>query len=463
MRWFWVILFLNAIILSAQQKCLVRENSNLKIDHTASRSEETLYIPTVVHVFHRGDASEISLQQIQSQIDVLNWDFNQLNKNRNQTPEIYKWRAGNSNLVFFLARRDPNGNCHSGVNYINSVLADHDFNDTRKLTARSMWNPSNYLNIYVVKSIDGNGNDILGYAQEPGLDSTLDAVVIKHSAFGTTGTATTPFHLGRTTTHEVGHWMGLKHIWGAVSAVGSFCNADDGQEDTPNQSTANYGTPTHPSKSCSNNGDMFMNFMDYSNDSVMTLFTKDQTVYLRSVLNSDSARSRLISNRNPAQQYRYSYLLEAQGNSFCDTSLLNYHFHSNIHESMEWQLMKNEAIIHSGNTSKFSYPAQDRPTFIQFITSDSCQTDTITRNLEIYSCLTEIQEPIKKEDFHIHNNHIHFASNNYRIIQVYSSTGQLIFQMETSLKTVQLPLEKGIYILHVKSKDQHLQRRFFCD
>lgn len=114
--------------------------------------------------------------------------------------------------------------------------------------------------------------------------------MILHSAFGTTGTATAPFDLGRTTTHEIGHWLNLRHIWGDD---GTGCAGSDFVADTPNQGGPNYGKPTFPQISCGNgpNGDMFVNFMDYVDDAAMVMFTAEQTVRMQAAL--DSNRSTL--------------------------------------------------------------------------------------------------------------------------------------------------------------------------
>src|SRR5690606_13088965 len=138
--------------------------------------------------------------------------------------------------------------------------------------------------------VGAGGQTTLGYAQFPGGPAETDGVVILHSAFGTTGTATAPFDLGRTTTHEIGHWLNLRHIWGDD---GTGCAGSDFVADTPNQGGPNYGKPTFPQISCGNgpNGDMFVNFMDYVDDAAMVMFTAEQTVRMQAAL--DSNRSTL--------------------------------------------------------------------------------------------------------------------------------------------------------------------------
>jgi pregnancy-associated plasma protein-A len=141
-----------------------------------------------------------------------------------------------------------------------------------------------YLNVWVCQL----GGGLLGYAQFPGGPAETDGVVILHSGFGTTGTAAAPFNRGRTTTHEVGHWLNLRHIWGDD---GTGCAGDDFVSDTPNQGGPNYGTPAFPTVSCDNapSGDMFMDYMDYVDDAAMFMFSAGQVTRMQAAL--DGARS----------------------------------------------------------------------------------------------------------------------------------------------------------------------------
>ena len=109
-------------------------------------------------------------------------------------------------------------------------------------------------------------------------------MVILHTAFGDTGTASAPFDKGRTTTHEVGHWLNLFHIWGDD---GTGCQGSDHCPDTPNQGSENYGEPTFPHVSCHNgpNGDLFMDYMDYVDDKAMFMFTTGQATRMNATLN----------------------------------------------------------------------------------------------------------------------------------------------------------------------------------
>ena len=145
------------------------------------------------------------------------------------------------------------------------------------------WPADRYLNIWVCHL-----NDLLGYAQFPGGPPQTDGVVIDYRAFGTVGTATAPFNLGRTATHEVGHWLNLFHIWGDD---GGGCGGTDQVDDTPNQGGPNTGSPSFPHITCGNapNGDMFINFMDYVDDRTMVMFTIGQVERMHAAL--DEARS----------------------------------------------------------------------------------------------------------------------------------------------------------------------------
>ncbi len=132
------------------------------------------------------------------------------------------------------------------------------------------WPPDAYLNIWVCTL----GGGLLGYAQFPGGPKATDGVVVLNSAFGTEGIAAAPFDKGRTLTHEIGHWLNLRHIWGDTLD----CSGGDRVPDTPNCEGPNIGKPTFPVITCSNapHGDMFMNYMDYVDDAAMFMFTAGQ-------------------------------------------------------------------------------------------------------------------------------------------------------------------------------------------
>jgi hypothetical protein len=237
-------------------------------------------IPTVVHVVYKSASQNISDAQIKSQISVLNKDFRAKNADKTKVPSVWKGMVADANIQFALAKKDPSGKATSGITRTTTTHDSFGDNDGVKRTSSggiSPWPSDRYLNLWVC-----NLKPWLGYAQFPGLPKKTDGVVITYKAFGTTGTATPPYNLGRTTTHEVGHWLNLRHIW----ADTIDCSGWDMVEDTPNCAGPNYGKPRFPKISCGNapNGDMFMNYMDYTDDAAMYMFTPGQVVRMNATL-----------------------------------------------------------------------------------------------------------------------------------------------------------------------------------
>ena len=244
-------------------------------------------IPVVVHVVWNTAAQNISDAQIASQIDVLNRDFRRTNADFSITPAPFLPLATDARIEFFLATTTPTGAPSTGIERRQTTVTGFSDNDAVKSTASGgmdAWPSANYLNIWVCPL----GGGLLGYAQFPGGPANTDGVVILQSAFGTSGTAAPPFNLGRTATHEIGHWLNLNHIWGDD---GTGCSGTDNVADTPNQGGPNFGAPPFPHLSCSNgpNGDMFMNYMDYVDDRAMVMFTAGQVARMQACL--DGVRS----------------------------------------------------------------------------------------------------------------------------------------------------------------------------
>jgi hypothetical protein len=239
-------------------------------------------IPVVVHVVWNTSAQNISDAQVASQIDVLNRDFRRANADVGSTPAPFLPLATDARIEFFLATTSPTGAPTTGIERRQTSVTAFTDDDAVKFAARGgmdAWPAANYLNIWVCPL----GGGLLGYAQFPGGPDATDGVVILHSAFGTTGSAAAPFNLGRTATHEIGHWLNLNHIWGDD---GTGCSGSDNVDDTPNQGGANTGAPSFPHLSCDNgpNGDMFMNYMDYVDDRAMVMFSAGQVARMQACL-----------------------------------------------------------------------------------------------------------------------------------------------------------------------------------
>ncbi len=231
-------------------------------------------IPVIVHVVYHTAAQNISDAQIQSQIDVLNKDYQKLNTDAGQVPSVWTNLVADCQIQFCLATKDPGNNPTTGIRRVSTTKASFSDNDAVKYTSKGgddAWPSKDYLNLWVCKL----GGGLLGYAQFPGGKAATDGVVITFNGFGTTGTAKAPYNLGRSATHEIGHWLNLRHIWGDD---GTKCTGSDLVGDTPNQAGQHFGCPKFPFVSCTNgpNGDMFMNYMDYTDDRCMFMFTNGQ-------------------------------------------------------------------------------------------------------------------------------------------------------------------------------------------
>ena len=240
-----------------------------------------LTIPVVVHVVYRTPAENIAVAQINSQIDALNRDFSAGNPDRVLTPAVWASLVDDAKIRFALATTDPRGKRTNGITRTKTKAKSFSTGDTVKRNATGgadPWPSDTYLNLWVCTLANG----LLGYAQFPGGPAVTDGVVILNTAFGTTGTASAPFNLGRTAVHEVGHWLNLNHIWGDASD----CSGTDHVADTPNAQLPNFGEPTFPHISCGNapSGDMFVNYMDYVDDRVMVMFTRGQVARMQASL-----------------------------------------------------------------------------------------------------------------------------------------------------------------------------------
>lgn len=287
-----------------QQKLSAKRFQNQRTTGTQS-----IYtIPVVVHVIHNGEAigagTNISDNQILSQINAMNKDFQRLNLDAANTPTEFLPVAGSFDIEFVLAKQDPFGAPTNGIRRIQGTKTIWTINDNTTFKALSYWPAEDYLNIWVI-----NIPSYLGFAQFPvsslpGLENSpndrlTDGVVVDYSVFGSNFEGLGTFNLdnqynrGRTCTHEVGHFFGLKHIWGDDSGA---CSGTDHVDDTPNQGSNYVGQcPTDTRTSCSSN-DMYMNYMDYTNDACMNLYTQGQVARMTVVLENSPRRFSLLNS-----------------------------------------------------------------------------------------------------------------------------------------------------------------------
>jgi hypothetical protein len=262
--------------------------SQMRLEATTERRRESRLAPkkpkivtikTVVNVVYKTDDQNISDAQIRSQFTAMNKDFRATNPDRNQTPAPWVGLISDTRVKFKLVKVTRTKTTKNGFTTDDAV---------KKASTGGIapFNPKTHLNLWVAALTGG----LLGYAQFPGGPPASDGVVINYQAFGTIGTAQAPFHKGRTATHEVGHYFNLRHIWGDTPD----CSGSDIVADTPNCAGPNFGTPTWPVVTCNNgpNGDMFMNYMDYTDDPAMFMFTSQQVLRMRTAL--EAARGGLM-------------------------------------------------------------------------------------------------------------------------------------------------------------------------
>jgi hypothetical protein len=207
-------------------------------------------------------------------MSVLNADFRKTNNDANQVPSLFSGVAADTEIQFSLAGtfRHSNSRTSWGTN------------DLVKSTYPPV-TPSTHMNIWVCNI----GGGIFGYAQFPGGNSSTDGIVVGPQYFGATGYVASPFDEGRTTTHEVGHYLNLRHIWGD-----GRCNRDDFVSDTPTSDAPNYGCPSFPTTNCRST-DMTMNYMYYTNDACMYMFSAGQKTRMRGVLLAGGSRENLVN------------------------------------------------------------------------------------------------------------------------------------------------------------------------
>ncbi len=243
-------------------------------------SDGTMEVPVVVNVLYRTAAENISQTQIESQITVLNKDFSATNADYNNTPSVFQGvRSGNTGIKFVLqnvVRRQTN----------KTSWSTNDAMKKSKQGGIDPTSPATTLNIWVCTL----GNGILGYAQFPGGKSATDGVVILNTAFGNTGTVEAPFDKGRTATHEIGHYFNLRHIWGDTNC------GNDLVGDTPIHTTYNFGCPSFPANSTCGGAShpmMTMNYMDYTDDACMYMFTAGQKTRMQATYAPGGPRASL--------------------------------------------------------------------------------------------------------------------------------------------------------------------------
>ncbi len=299
--------------LSAQQKCSsssyqqeeLRKNPSLvekinSIEAFANQNTENavaartgeiiIKIPVVVHILFHTQNEKVSDAQVNSQIEALNKYFRRRNSDTLNTPAYFRQFAADCEIEFQLASSDPRRRSTTGIIRKYTPVTKWKADDLMKYSSAlgdDAWDPKSYLNIWVC-----NLDRFAGYSTMPGGEMNKDGVVLSYSVFGT-GTGAAGYDMGKTAVHEVGHWLNLKHLWGDENC------GDDGVSDTPKQATYTVGCPATVRITCGNNpyGDMYMNYMDYTNDACINMFTKGQKARMRALFAIGGYRNSLLLSK----------------------------------------------------------------------------------------------------------------------------------------------------------------------
>ena len=319
----------------------------LEYSQSSSLNRDIVYqIPVVFHVVYNTDAQNLSDDVIQSQLAALNEDFRRLNENAENTRDIFLPFAGDPEIEFYLATEDPNGNPTTGITHTYTTRSGFPYIDFADLFTGNIsldevkssdtggvdaWDTYRYMNIWVCNVEESFLGQVLGFAYPPidvqdALDSLdydtvpdwssfegaisnadLQGIVLHYPVVGPNNPQADDDGIsgneyGKTLVHEAGHYLGLRHIWGDA-LLESGCSVDDGIEDTPNQEAASSFTCNFNQDSCSDDAndlpDMVENYMDYSNDQCMNMFTNIQIDVMRAVL--EIARPGLVEGQEENQ------------------------------------------------------------------------------------------------------------------------------------------------------------------
>jgi len=262
--------------------------SNYSSFSARTQQSKIIKIPVVIHILYHYPSENISDNVVKSQITALNRDYRKQNADTVKIPDYFKSLAADCGIEFQLATVDSKGAATTGIIHKYTPTASWTSDDQIKFSSETgddAWDSKSYLNIWV-----GTLHVLLGYSSMPGDPAEKDGVVISNKVFGIINSST--FGQGRTTVHEVGHWLGLRHLWGDADC------GDDGVADTPKQQTFTNGCPSGIRISCNNGpyGDMYMDYMDFTNDDCLLMFTNGQKQKMQALFQPGGPRYSILSS-----------------------------------------------------------------------------------------------------------------------------------------------------------------------
>jgi Pregnancy-associated plasma protein-A/Secretion system C-terminal sorting domain len=265
-----------------------KHESSRSLSIARDEAARTITIPVIVHILYHYPGENISDDLAKSQLTALNRDFRKANPDTVNIPEAFKPFAADCRIEFQLATVDAGGRATTGIIHKYTPITKWGMDDKIKFSSEmgdDGWDPKSYLNIWV-----GTLERLLGYSSLPGDPADKDGVVISNTVFGITNSGI--YNKGRTAVHEVGHWLGLRHLWGDADC------GDDGVADTPKQQTFTNGCPSTVRVSCGNApyGDMYMDYMDFTNDDCLVMFTEGQKQKMWALFEPGGPRYSILSS-----------------------------------------------------------------------------------------------------------------------------------------------------------------------
>ncbi|RDV14445.1 T9SS C-terminal target domain-containing protein [Pontibacter diazotrophicus] len=415
-------------------------------------------VPVVFHVLYNAEEENVSEAALLSQLAVLNEDFRRMNADTASTPEHFRPYAADTRIEFCLASIDPNGNLTNGITRTRTTNSSFSYvSDNVKYAAKGgtdIWDRDQYLNIWICNLGGDIQSNILGYATPPGSRAVNDGVVLHYASVGAppANDFKWNYNQGRTATHEVGHWLGLGHIWGS----GSSCTDSDGIDDTPNQREENGGCHTGIKNSCDDSpfGDMYQNYMDYSDDACMNLFTKGQADFMQAIL--ATSRSSILNSLACTRTLRSDFETTSPNDTLViagNTVLFSDASAGLRPEAWYWEFEGGVPAVSTQQNPSVTYPRPGRYGAKLTITNGDLSSTEVKEKLVHVTVSDLVVYPNPTTDFLTIEQPARIL---VRQVELVNKLGQVIINEQISSRVLRLDvrdLPQGLYILRIKSSN----------